>query len=157
MKIVKKILVALLIIFVVMQFIRPEKNIDSTDHLSAFIQETKPSAEVENILKKACYDCHSNHTVYPWYAEVAPVSYWLDDHIEHGKGHLNFSAWDTYSVKKKDHKMEEVIEYVENRWMPLNSYTWGHAEAKLTDEQIQTITDWAKALRLTYQLADRPQ
>ncbi len=157
MKIIKKILVLLLIALVVMQFIRPEKNLDETTHLAAFLEETQPTEEVAVLLENACYDCHSNNTKYPWYAEVAPVSYWLDDHIEDGKRHLNFSDWASYSKKKKDHKMEEVIEYVKEGWMPLNSYTWVHEEAKLTDAETKKLLDWAEQMRIIYQLGDLPQ
>ncbi len=157
MKILKKILLALLVIVVIMQFFRPEKNMDTSDHLQAFIEETQPSEEVQVILRTACYDCHSNNTVYPWYAEVAPVSYWLDDHIEHGKGHLNFSEWNEYNKKKKDHKLDELIEEVEEGEMPLASYTLIHHGAKLTEAQKQMLYDWAKRMRTIYQLGDRPQ
>ena len=157
MKILKKILIGLLVVLVVIQFFRPEKNIDESNHLEAFLQETQPPTEVAAIMKTACYDCHSNHTVYPWYAEVAPVSFWLNDHIEHGKGHLNFSEWATYSKKKRDHKLEELIEEVEEDEMPLQSYTWVHGDAKLTNAQKEALYDWAKRMRTIYQLGDRPQ
>ena len=101
MKIIKKIALALLIILIGMQFYRPEKNTDTTDHLAAFLTETNPPEEVRVVLKQACYDCHSNNTIYPWYNNIAPVSYWLADHIDHGKGHLNFSEWAEYSDNRK--------------------------------------------------------
>ena len=112
MKILKKVLTAALIAFVVMQFFRVDKNRTEGDFVAVFIAETQPDDEVYTILKSACFDCHSNNTRYPWYAEIAPVSYWLDDHIRHGKGELNFSDWSSYSNKKKDHKLEELIEEV---------------------------------------------
>lgn len=157
MKLGKKIAWALLIIFVAMQFYRPEKNEATGDHLSKFLSETNPPEEVSGILKSSCYDCHSDHTSYPWYNQVAPVSWWLADHIEEGREHLNFSAWESYSPKKKDHKLEEVVETVESAEMPLNEYTWTHSEANLTDTQRKAVMDWAQRTRNLYQLGDSPK
>lgn len=157
MKLGKKIAWALLLVFVGMQFIRPEKNQDSSDHLAAFLSETNPPAEVRELLKTSCYDCHSNQTEYPWYNAVAPVSYWLADHVNEGKGHLNFSAWNTYEAKRKDHKLEEVVEMVEEGEMPLNEYTWTHEGARLTEAQRKAITEWAEKTRALYSLGDQPE
>lgn len=157
MKLGKKIAWALLLVFVGMQFIRPEKNQDSTDHLSAFLSETNPPAEVRELLKTSCYDCHSNQTEYPWYNAVAPVSYWLADHVNEGKEHLNFSAWNTYDAKRRDHKLEEVVEMVEEGEMPLNEYTWTHEGARLTEAQRKAITEWAEKTRALYSLGGQPE
>lgn len=157
MKIGKKIAWALLLIFIGMQFFRPEKNVDESDHLSVFLRETNPPDAVTNLLKTSCFDCHSNHTVYPWYNQIAPVSYWLADHIDHGKGHLNFSAWNTYDRGEKDHKLEEVIETVESGEMPLREYTWTHEGARLSPEQREAILEWARSTRTLYALGDRPE
>ena len=150
MKIVKKIAIVLLVVLVGMQFYRPEKNISEGDYVTAFETETQPPAEVKKILKTACYDCHSANTVYPWYNNIAPVSYWLADHIEEGKEHLNFSDWENYDAKKKDHKLEELIEEVKEGKMPLNEYTWTHAAADLSEEQIIALLSWAETARANY-------
>jgi len=157
MKIVKKVAVALLVIFIAMQFYRPEKNQAQGNHTAQFLTETNPSSDIKIILQQTCYDCHSNNTEYPWYNNIAPVSYWLADHVKDGKKHLNFSDWESYSVKKKDHKLEEVIEMIEDGEMPLKEYTWTHAEAKLTDEQRNGVIAWAKKTRALYQLNQQPK
>lgn len=157
MKLGKKITWLLVFIFIGMQFYRPEKNLSTEDHMEVFITETNPPEEVVELLQSSCYDCHSDNTNYPWYNQVAPVSWWLADHIEEGSEHLNFSQWDSYGPKKKDHKLEEVIEMVETAEMPLNAYTWIHAEAQLTDNQRQAIIDWARQTRTLYQLGDLPK
>jgi len=126
MKILKKILLLLVVVFVIAQFFGPDKNEGSLESITAFTNETKPPEDVMMTLKSTCFDCHSNSTRYPWYNNITPVNYWLADHIDHGKGHLNFSEWENYSVKKKDHKLDEVIEMVEEKEMPLPSYTWTH-------------------------------
>lgn len=150
MKIAKKIALALLVVLVGMQFYRPEKNVAVGDYVAAFETETNPSPEVKAILNTACYDCHSDNTEYPWYNNIAPVSYWLADHIEDGKKHLNFSDWQNYDAKKKDHKLEELIEEVKEGEMPLKEYTWTHGDAKLTQEQISALVAWADGVRANY-------
>ena len=154
---VKRFLILALIALVVIQFIRPDKNEGDYASLDSFIAETKPSQEVQGILKTACYDCHSNQTKYPWYAEVAPVSLWLDQHIEDGKRHLNFADWDKYSAKRKDHKLNEVIDEVSEGDMPLASYTLIHHDADLTDQQVDMLLNWAKVARLNYSSGLQPQ
>lgn len=157
MKFLKIILVVLLIIFVLMQFFDPAENAGSTVSFESFLNDTNPDEEVTVILKTTCFDCHSDVTRYPWYNEITPLNFWLANHIEDGKKHFNISAWDDYSVKKKDHKFEELIEMVESKEMPLESYTYIHSEAKLTDSQITAVVDWGKKVRLKYSLAPQPQ
>lgn len=157
MRIIKKILWLLVIVFVIAQFFGPDKNEGDLASINAFLKETNPPEDVKLILKESCYDCHSDFTRYPWYNNITPVNYWLDDHIEHGKKHFNVSNWVGNSTKRKDHKFEELIEMVEAKEMPLNSYTWTHTEAKLTDEQIKALVDWAKQVRLKYSLEPKPE
>ena len=150
MKIVKKIGYVLLIALIIAQFFGPEKNEGNLESVATFIAETNPPAEVKKILETTCYDCHSDKTTYPWYNSITPVNYWLADHVKDGKKHLNFSKWSTYSLKKKEHKMDELYEEVEKGEMPLNSYTWTHSEANLTPEQINAIVTWGKKVQGNY-------
>ncbi|MCR9262757.1 MAG: heme-binding domain-containing protein [Flavobacteriaceae bacterium] len=154
MKIAKKIGIVLLVVFIGMQFYRPNKNLSDSDYVAVFEAETQPSTEVKQILKSTCYDCHSGNTVYPWYNNVAPVSYWLDHHVQEGKEELNFSDWGNYSDKKKDHKLEELVEEVKKGKMPLKEYTWTHKEARLTEAQKKSLLDWAIGVRSLYQISD---
>ncbi len=147
-KILKYIAILALLAFVVMQFIRPDKNSEGYETVVAFENETKPSTQMAALLKENCYDCHSNQTRYPWYSEIAPASYWLRDHIKDGKKHFNVSEWEGYSVKKKEHKLEELIEMVEEGSMPLDSYTWIHGDLEETDKEL--MLQWAKMVRLQY-------
>jgi hypothetical protein len=98
---------------------------------------------VDVILKKACNDCHSNNTVYPWYARVQPVAWWLDRHIREGKKHLNFDEYTNRKARSQYHLMEETIEMVKEEEMPLPSYTWTHRDARLSDAEKKGVTDWA--------------
>ncbi|RXG30814.1 heme-binding domain-containing protein [Leeuwenhoekiella marinoflava] len=154
---IKRLLILALIALIVIQFIPVEKNEGGYESLNVFVAETKPSDEVAAILKSACYDCHSNQTVYPWYSNLAPASFYLADHVDNGKRHLNFSAWDAYSTKRKDHKLDELIEEVEAGEMPLESYMLIHSEATLDAAQTEALVNWAKAARLNYSEAFQPQ
>lgn len=156
MKILKKIAVFFLILFVVMQFIRPEKNLAQGNHTEQFITETNPPDRVLKMLQQSCYDCHSNHTTYPWYADIAPVSFWIAEHVEKGKRHLNFSEWETYETRKKDHKLEELMEEVEGGEMPLRPYNRVHQNAHVGAEQKKALSDWVERTRALYQLNSRP-
>lgn len=139
----KKISLGLIVLFVLMQLYRPEKNQSTIISDTDIIKALNPPTEIATMLKGACYDCHSNHTEgYLWYAEIAPVSWWLASHINGGKKHVNFSEWTTYETKKQNHKLEECIETIEKGEMPLPSYTWTHPEANLSEEQKQLLTTW---------------
>jgi len=157
MKIAKKFSLLLLVIFIIAQFFGPEKNEGSLESVTAFLEETKPPENVKAILTESCFDCHSTATRYPWYSNITPVNYWMADHVKHGTKHFNVSAWESTSVKRKDHKMEELIEFVAQKKMPLPSYTWTHSDAKLNDKQIKDMLKWANQVRTVYALAPRPE
>ena len=122
---IKKILIGLLIALVVIQFIRPEKNLsgDTTKDIATLFP--MPDS-VKMIVDKACADCHSNKTAYPWYASAQPVAFWLADHVKDGKRHFNFNEFAGYRIAKQNHKIEEVIEQIKEDEMPLYSYTLIH-------------------------------
>jgi hypothetical protein len=145
----KRIFQVLLLAFIVIQFIRPEKNkaegISNNDISKIY---TVPE-DVQVILKTSCYDCHSNNTVYPWYAEIQPVTWWLDDHIKDGKKDLNFSEFAGYAARRQYRKLEEVTEMTEEGEMPLDSYLWIHKNAKLDDGQKRILANWVNTVRDT--------
>ncbi len=142
------------ILLLVMQSIRIDKTTQSVDVSKDFISVTNATPEIGHLLKIACYDCHSNQPSYPWYTNVAPVSWWVKHHINEGSHHLNFSEYGAYKDKRKNHKLEECIELVEEGEMPLSSYTWMHKEAKLTDEQRLLLVEWFKATKLSLHYVD---
>jgi hypothetical protein len=143
---VKKILIGILVVIVAIQFYRPERNL-SGENANDFSNKYQVPEAVSNILSVACYDCHTNKTNYPWYAHIQPVGYWIGQHVEDGKQHLNLSTFLSRNIAYQNHKLEEIIEQVEEKEMPLPSYTnlGMHPEANLTDEQRQILMRWAKA------------
>lgn len=141
----KYVLIVLLVIFGVMQFFTIDKTNPKVDKAKDLISMTNPPDDVEKMLRSACYDCHSNETKYPWYSNMAPVSWFLKDHIDEGREHLNFSVWGDYPEKKANHKLHECEEEVEEQEMPLSSYTWTHGDAKLSADQRKTLANWFKS------------
>jgi len=146
MKIFKKLLIVLLVIFVVAQAFRPEKN-NSNDTSKDISNSYVVPENVKTILAKACNDCHSNNTRYPWYAEVQPVAWWINDHVKDGKKHLNFNEFDGYRIAKQYKKLEECIEEVKDGEMPLTSFTIIHKDAKLSDDEKQILFTWCEIVR----------
>ena len=148
-KIIKPIALVLFAAFIIIQFFRPEKNIQATDGPSANdISTVYPvPKEVAAILQTSCYDCHSNNTHYPWYANLQPVAWWLADHIKEGKKEINFSEFASYRIGRQYKKFEEINKQIEEGEMPLESYTLIHTETKLSAEQKAIIKNWVNSSR----------
>lgn len=145
MKTVLKIaLIAVVVIAAVAQFIRPDLTNPPILADKTLEATTTVPPNVTAVLQRSCNDCHTNSTSYPWYSQITPVSWWLKNHVEHGREHLNFSIWNTYETKRRARKLEEVCEQVESREMPLPSYTRAHRDAPLSDTEIKTLCDWSK-------------
>ncbi len=142
----KKILLVLLVVLVIIQFIHPKKNKSEGTQPNYIGNSFAIPADVKSILAKACNDCHSNNTTYPWYANFQPVHWWLDKHIKNGKKGINFDEYTNRSLRYQFHKMEETIEMVKDGKMPLNSYTWSHTDAKLTQDEKTKLTNWAGSI-----------
>jgi hypothetical protein len=138
----KKIVLALVAIVVIMQFIRPSLNQSEPIVAGDISKVMAVPQEVHTLLINKCYDCHSNNTKYPWYAHIQPFGWYLNGHVVEGKEHLNFSAFNTYDAEKAAHKLEEVGEAFAEGWMPLDSYTLIHKDAKVTPEDVALISNW---------------
>lgn len=141
---IKKILLALLAVLVIIQFIRPEKN-ESGENSRDISTAYFVPANIKGTFEIACYDCHTNKTTYPWYSNIQPVAWWIDSHVDDGKRHLNLSEFTKLPIAVQNHKLEEIIETVKEKEMPLESYTWMgmHEAANLSDDQRAAITSWA--------------
>ncbi len=141
-----KVALALIVILALLQFIRIDKNNPTSDPTKDFLAISNASPEISSLVKAACYDCHSNHTAYPWYTDIAPVSFWIRNHIKGARKQLNFSEWGDYPAGKREHLSGESVEAVETKWMPLNSYVWLHPEAKLSEDDRTKLQDFFKGL-----------
>ncbi len=100
-------------------------------------------AEVTAILRRACYDCHSNETRWPWYARLAPISFLLWHDVTDGRKEVNFSTWDRYDVRRRERKLKEIAKQVKDRDMPLWYYLPLHPDAQLSDADREAIMKWA--------------
>lgn len=146
-KLIRYIVLILVALLVIIQFYPIDKSVPDYNPAGDFISVTQPSEEVEQILRTSCYDCHSFETRYPWYSSVAPVSWWMKDHINRAREELNFSKWSQYEIKKADHKLEEIVEEVEAHAMPISSYLIIHTEARLDPEKEKALLTFIKQLR----------
>lgn len=144
---VRKALLILLGILILLQFYRPARNISADAQPNALKNKFSVPSNTESILQVACYDCHSNNTKYPWYAEVQPVNLFLARHVNEGKKELNFDEFLSYLPKRQIKKLKEIIEVTEKKEMPLTSYTLIHRDAVLSDSQRTEIIAWAKKIR----------
>lgn len=139
MKKVKIVLLSLLALFVIIQLFRIDKTNPEVIIENQFeVVENAPD-EVVKIMKGACYDCHSHETKYPWYTNIAPVSWIIKDHINEGREELNFSEWASYSDGKRRHKLDEALEEVSEGEMPLQGYVVWHDEALLTPQDTAVL------------------
>jgi hypothetical protein len=143
----KKILLALLVILIIMQFFHPPRNIVQGAQPNHISKQYAVSSDVSAILEKACNDCHSNYTTYPWYSKVQPVDWWMTNHILEGKRELNFDEFILYNPRRQYHKLDEIMKEVKEGDMPLNSYTWIHKNAILNEAEKNTLITWANGIR----------
>lgn len=146
-KFLKILVLILAVAFIGIQFIRPDRSVPTTNQPDTLEFSAAIPDNVKDIVSRSCNDCHSNSTVYPWYSNIAPSSWFLQDHIDSGRRRLNFSTWNTYENNKKRRNLQKVCEEAEQHQMPLPSYLWVHWDAKLSDEQIKILCDWTEAER----------
>jgi len=147
---IKKLGILIVLAFIGIQFFRPAKNESNDNRYHINTQYAMPN-NVATIMQAACYDCHSNQTRYHWYFQVQPVAWFLSNHVNEGKQHVNYAAFTNLPLAVQYHKLEETIEMVEKKEMPMGVYTaMGlHSKAKLSDAQRQDIINWAANIRAT--------
>ncbi len=142
MKPIKKILLPLAIIFIAIQFMQPAHNksgqVLPTDFANVY---TVPN-NVQTILQNACYDCHSNNTIYPWYSNIQPMAWMMAKHIKDGKEKLNFSEFGNNSSRKQISKLKEIANQIKDNEMPISSYKLMHKNANLSKDKKGLIIDW---------------
>lgn len=137
------VFVLLAIAFIGMQFIRPERTNPPVVAANVLVAPRN----IEPILRRSCYDCHSSETRWPWYSHIAPFSWSLVQDVREGREEMSFSEWNTYSDSRRDHLLEEICEQVEKGEMPLKPYTIMHPRADLTIEDKRALCVWAKQAR----------
>ncbi len=142
----KKLLIVLLVCFVIIQFFRIDQTNPPVNKGMDFLQIKDTPESTATIIRKSCYDCHSNETRYPWYTHIQPVAWFMQSHIEEGRKNLNFSLFSTYEPKRQIRKLQEAAELTETAKMPLQSYVLGHPEAQLSDEERQELAQYFRQI-----------
>lgn len=143
-KIFKIFAAVLLAGFVVIQFFQIDKSTPPINESETLSASVAVPADISEIIGRSCNDCHTYKTIYPWYSNIQPAAWFLDDHIRTGRQELNFSIFNTYSLKKKLKKLEEICEQVELKEMPLPSFLWLHHDAVLSESDGEALCEWAK-------------
>jgi hypothetical protein len=143
---IKLILVLLVVGFAVIQFFRPERftsNEVTNDHIFKKMQVPE---NVQSILKRSCYDCHSNHTVWPWYSNVAPISWFVVSDVNEGRRKMNLSEWGKLTEKKQIKRLTDICDEITENRMPLGQYVIIHGDAKLSDTDKDVLCKWVKSV-----------
>lgn len=143
----RRILFVLLLVLIIIQFIHPARNISKSAQPNNIATTYHLPDSVKSILDKACLDCHSNNSRYLWYFKIQPVDWWLTHHIHEGKSELNFDEFTNKPIRYQYNKLEEAEKQVKEGEMPLNSYTWIHKDAMLTEQEKSEFINWAESIR----------
>ena len=146
-RILKWLLVGLLCLLVVAQFFRPAKTNPAVDQAMTLDAHTQMSPQVAAILDRSCRDCHSNKTRWPWYSHVAPMSWFVIDHVNHGRSHLNLSEWGRYDNSEAGNQLRNMCKEVRAGVMPLDSYLLIHRNAQLSEQDVKLLCDWTNLER----------
>lgn len=137
----------MLLALILIQFIEPVRNESSASQPDDIFSRYAASDTIRAMINTSCYDCHSNNSKYPWYAEIQPLAWWLNYHIKEGKDELNFSDFAAFNTRFKSHKLDEIMELVDKKEMPLKSYLITHSEARLSEKDRKEIIKWAGELK----------
>src|SRR5687767_5991001 len=133
--------------FVVIQFFQPDRNQTGKAEETDIHNVYAIPGNVSSIFKTACYDCHSNHTNYPWYSKIQPGAWLMANHIRDGKEELNFSEFGNYSARRQKSKLKAIAGSIAENEMPLKSYLLLHQEARLSDDEKKTVLAWAEKVQ----------
>jgi hypothetical protein len=133
--------------FVVIQFFGPAKSNPPIDPSQTIDAQLRVTPQVSTIFARSCNDCHSNKTRWPWYSNVAPVSWLVIDDVNQGRAAMNLSEWGRNEKDWQSKKLRQMCEEVQDGAMPLNSYTPMHPGSKLSPEDVKTLCDWTNAER----------
>jgi hypothetical protein len=144
------------VLLLVIQVFQPDRTNPplSGDNLQEHLPLT---SRVTGLFRAACFDCHSNQTRWPWYSYVAPVSWLVSGDVSGGRAHLNFSEWGSYDRRKQISRLGAIVDELDEGAMPLPIYVTMHAEAKLSNEDRDSLVSWAEQMRGVLIEEDRAQ
>jgi hypothetical protein len=143
----KKFILLVVLLLVAIQFYRPDKNISPQESQDDFLVAENVPKDIAKIFKTSCYDCHSNHTNYTWFDNLAPISWYVDKKIKRGKFSLNFSKWGSFEPWQRRLFLQGGIIYdIDIDRMPPKSYVLLHPNAKISEEEKDQIETWVKTV-----------
>ena len=147
LRVLKWFVIGLLVVFLGMQLVRPARTNPPVDESQTIFARTQMTPQVAAILERSCRDCHSNKTVWPLYSNMAPISWWMSDHVKTGRSSVNLSEWGRLAPDKQDRRLREMCDEVMDAAMPLPSYLPMHPNARLSEEDKKILCDWTDAER----------
>lgn len=142
-RVLRWLIVGVAILFVIAQLVRPARTNPQVDQAITIENQVTMDPKVSAILQRSCFDCHSNKTSWPWYTNVAPVSWFVINHVNEGRHELNFSEWGKFEQRRRQQKLKEICEQVKAGEMPLGSYIPLHPNSKLTQDDVKVLCDWS--------------
>jgi hypothetical protein len=146
-KITKWLVIVVACLFILLQLKRPARTNPVSESSQSIDAHVQIPPQVKEILDRSCRDCHSNNTEWPWYTNVAPLSWFIVDHVNEGRKQLNMSEWGRLDRDRQDKKLREICDEVADNAMPLSSYTPMHPKAVLSEQDKKTLCDWTAAER----------
>ena len=146
-KLLKWTVIVLVLLFLGIQLMRPARSNPPVDESQTIEARTQMTPQVKAIFERSCNDCHSNKTVWPWYTNVAPISWWIVGHINEARQLMNLSEWGKLDRDRQDRKLRQICDEVTDGGMPLPSYLPMHPKAKLSEHDKKTLCDWTAAER----------
>ncbi len=146
-KLLKWTVIVLVVLFLGIQLMRPVRSNPPVDESQTIEARTQMTPQVKAIFERSCNDCHSNKTVWPWYTNVAPISWWIVGHINEARQLMNLSEWGKLDRDRQDRKLRQICDEVTDGGMPLPSYLPMHPKAKLSNQDKKTFCDWTAAER----------
>jgi hypothetical protein len=144
-RVLKWVGVVFVVAFVGIQFVRPDMTNPQEDESLFYANHVRVPPEIAQILERSCFDCHSQRTVWPWYSQVAPISWFLAKDVANGRKHLNFSRWGAYAKVRQMTALNDIVDEVSSNGMPLPNYLTLHSEARLDSTDRAKIIAWAES------------
>ena len=143
-KALRWVIIVVGVLLVGAQFIRPDRTNPSADLSKDFAAIYGQTSTIVPLIRKACYDCHSSETRWPWYSNITPVSWFVSDDVREARRHLNFSTWGDYPARKRASSLDHIRDEVSSGDMPMWTYLLMHSDAHLTQGERDSIVSWAE-------------
>ena len=144
-KFIKIVFIFLIIAFVVIQFFRPDRTTTTVYGENHITKKLNVPDNVHQIFKRSCFDCHSDHTTWPWYTNIAPASWLVAKDVSNGRTKMNFSEWGKIPESKREARLEAICEEIKEGEMPLKEYLYLHGDAKLSQQEKDLLCSWVEA------------